>query len=161
MRYFKSRSFIIMVFLLSLSGVSAAAELKDKLPGSAGSPELVVKYFYINYLSAFENPDIESSLSQSQSAIDKYTTEHLKNERNLSDSGADYFISAQDVCPDWVDNITIDRVRVNGDSADLELDLGNRDNKSTYSVQLKKEKSIWLMDSVKFKSRNSEFCSHN
>lgn len=161
MRCFKKRIFMMPIMLLfSIAGVCVASELDGDMSKIVSSPEVVVKEFYKNYLYAFNDQDIESSLTQSQRAIDKYTTKSLQKERELNDSGSDYFLSAQEVCSDWIKNIETNKTTFNENIAELELDLGRNNSKSTYRVRLKKEQNKWLMDSVEFQSRKSELCNN-
>jgi len=149
-----------IMLLFSIAGVCVASELDGDMSKIVSSPEVVVKEFYKNYLYAFNDQDIESSLTQSQRAIDKYTTKSLQKERELNDSGSDYFLSAQEVCSDWIKNIETNKTTFNENIAELELDLGRNNSKSTYRVRLKKEQNKWLMDSVEFQSRKSELCNN-
>lgn len=43
---------------------------------------------------------MECGAEKSQNAIDTYTTKHLQQLNSDNDTGADYFVDAQDICPD-------------------------------------------------------------
>ncbi|TDN54843.1 uncharacterized protein DUF3828 [Buttiauxella sp. JUb87] len=122
------------------------------------SPEEVVSEFYHDYLVAAEMPDMESADDLTMKAIFKYTTEHLRALRDNDDSGADYFVDAQDICEEWKSSIYTKSVSENDHDAQVNLKLGYGKGASLYVISLMKIKGKWLVDSVKLTSRNSVYC---
>ena len=96
--------------------------------------------------------------SLTQKAIFEYTTEHLRSLRDNDESGADYFVDAQDICEEWKDSINVETVSENDQVAQVKLTLGYGKGVSLYAVNLVKEKGKWLMDSVKPISHSSIYC---
>ncbi|EMN5322651.1 DUF3828 domain-containing protein [Enterobacter hormaechei] len=125
------------------------------------SPELVVKTFYSDYLTAWNDPDVGSGAEKSQKAIDTYTTQHLQQLNSDNNSGADYFINAQEICPDWVSEIEVKTSPVSSNKVATELTLGHADSESKYEVSLVLKNDKWLMNSVKFISRKTGHCNEN
>ncbi|EGT4281626.1 hypothetical protein DOX53_16600 [Cronobacter malonaticus] len=70
------------------------------------SPEDTVKQFYFAYLTAWNDTDVKRSLADSEKAVSEYTTQHLRSLMQYNDTGADYFINAQEACRDWAYNIS-------------------------------------------------------
>lgn len=122
------------------------------------SPEEVVSVFYHDYLVAAEMPDMESANDFSVKAIFKYTTEHLRALRDNDDSGADYFVDAQDVCEEWKSNIYTKSISESDHDAQVNLKLGYGKGVSIYTINLVKNEGKWLMDSVKPTPRSSIYC---
>jgi len=122
------------------------------------SPEVVVSGFYHDYLVAADIPDMESANDLSLKAIFKYTTEHLRALRDNNDSGADYFLDAQDMCEEWKSNIYTKTISANNHIAEVNLKLGYGKGISMYSIHLVKANGKWLMDSVKPTFRGSIYC---
>lgn len=122
------------------------------------APEQVVAEFYHDYLVADEMPDMESANDYSVKAMFKYTTEHLRTLRDNDDSGADYFVDAQETCEEWKDNIYTKTLSTDEHTAMVELKLGYGKGTSLYAISLVKNKGKWLMDSVKPTSRSSVYC---
>lgn len=127
----------------------------------AKSPEFVVKAFYSDYLKAWNDPDVKSGAEKSQNAIDTYTTKHLQKLNSDNDTGADYFISAQEICPDWADEIAVKTSSAGSDKVAAELTLGHADSESKYDISLVLKNDKWLMNSVKFISRKTGHCNEN
>ncbi|WP_148242105.1 MULTISPECIES: DUF3828 domain-containing protein [Enterobacteriaceae] len=125
------------------------------------SPEFVVKAFYSDYLSAWNDPDVGSGAEKSQNAIDSYTTQHLQQLNSDNDTGADYFINAQEICPDWVNEIEIKTFSVSNNNVAVELTLGHADSESKYDIGLVLKNDKWLINSVKFISRKTGHCNEN
>ncbi|EPX1413479.1 hypothetical protein ACWWIV_003838 [Cronobacter sakazakii] len=123
------------------------------------SPEDTVKQFYFAYLTAWNDPVIKRSLADSEKAVSEYTTQHLRNLMQDNDTGADYFISAQEACRDWAYNIFTKNLELKKNTADINLILGYNRSKSAYQIHLIKKQGRWLMDSVKLYSRVSETCN--
>ncbi|EOI5729509.1 hypothetical protein ACMS09_002981 [Cronobacter malonaticus] len=123
------------------------------------SPEDTVKKFYFAYLTAWNDPDIKRSLADSEKAVSEYTTQHLRNLMQDNDTGADYFISAQEACRDWAYNIFTKNLELKKNAADINLILGYNRSKSVYQIHLIKKQGRWLMDSVKLYSRVSDTCN--
>lgn len=128
---------------------------------NAVSPELVVKKFYSDYLTAWNDPDLESGAGKSQKAIDSYTTKHLQRLYSNDDSGADYFVNAQEICPEWVNEIKVRTSSVSSHKVATELTLGHADSESKYDISLVLKNGKWLMNSVKLKSRKTGHCNEN
>ncbi|WP_193216271.1 DUF3828 domain-containing protein [Buttiauxella massiliensis] len=122
------------------------------------SPEEVVSEFYHDYLVAAEMPDMESADDLTMKAIFKYTTEHLRALRDNNDSGADYFVDAQDFCEEWKSNIYTKSISERDHDAQVNLKLGYGKGVSIYTINVVKDKGKWLMDSVKPTPRNSIYC---
>jgi len=127
----------------------------------AKSPELVVKEFYSDYLTAWNVPDVDSGAEKSQKAIDTYTTKHLQQLNSDNDTGADHFISVQEICPDWAGEIAVKTSPVGSDKVAAELTLGHADSESKYDISLVLKNDKWLMDSMKFISRKTDHCNEN
>lgn len=127
----------------------------------AKNPEFVVKAFYSDYLTAWNDPGVESGAEKSQNAIDTYTTKHLQKLNSDNDTGADYFISAQEICPDWADEIVVKTSSAGSDKVGAELTLGHADSESKYDISLVLKNDKWLMNSVKFISRKTGHCNEN
>lgn len=123
------------------------------------SPEQVVSEFYYKYLVAAEMTDMEASNVSSQKAILNYTTKHLRVLRDRDDSGADYFIDAQDICEEWKSSIATHTLAINNYYALVNLSLGYGEAVSLYAISLVKVKDRWLINSVKPVSRGSIYCS--
>jgi len=147
----KTVIFFTALIFFSVSGQSSDRQVINK-------PKNVVIAFYTEYLSALNDPDTESGLTKSQNAIDKYTNKNLRKLQDENDSGADYFLSAQEACPDWLNHITVHQEKIKNNIAELELNLGVGNSLSVYDVHMVMENSHWLMDSVEFKSRKTEGC---
>jgi len=122
------------------------------------SPAEIVSAFYHDYLVAAEIPDMKSSNDFSLEAIYKYTTEHLRHLQNNNDSGADYFVDAQDICEEWKSHIDTTIVSVNDHTALVELKLGYGKGTSLYAVSLVKNRGHWLINSVKPTFKGSIYC---
>lgn len=148
-------TFIFAIFSNLSFGENSSPALDAK------SPEFVVKAFYSDYLTAWNDPDMESGAEKSQKAIDTYTTKHLQQLNSDNDTGADYFISAQDICPDWADEIAVKTSPTGSDKVAAELTLGHADSESKYDISLVLKNDKWLMDSVKFISRKTGHCNEN
>jgi len=125
------------------------------------SPEFVVKTFYSEYLTAWNDPDVGSGAEKSQKAIDTYTTKHLQQLNSDNDTGADYFISAQEICPDWVNEIVVKTSSVSSDKVAAVLTLGHADSESKYDIRLVLKNGKWQMNSVEFISRKTGHCNEN
>lgn len=104
---------------------------------------------------------MESGAEKSQRAIDTYTTQHLQQLNSDNDTGADYFINAQEVCPDWVNEIEVKTSLVSSNKVAAELTLGHADSESKYDISLVLINGKWQMNSVKFKSRKTGHCNEN
>ncbi|HDR2548290.1 TPA: DUF3828 domain-containing protein [Enterobacter ludwigii] len=122
------------------------------------SPDEVVSTFYHDYLVAEEMSDMESANDLSLKAIAKYTTAHLRNLRDNDDSGADYFVDAQDICEEWKNNISTKTVSANDHIALVNLKLGYGKGTSLYAVSLVKAGGKWMLDSVKPTFKGSIYC---
>lgn len=122
------------------------------------SPDEVVSTFYHDYLVAEEMPDMESANDLSLKAIVKYTTEHLRSLRDNNDSGADYFVDAQDICEEWKSNIDAKSVSANDHMALVNLKLGYGKGTSLYAISLVKLGGKWMIDSVKPTFKSSIYC---
>lgn len=133
----------------------------NNLTLDAKSPEFVVKTFYSDYLTAWNDPDVGSGAEKSQRAIDTYTTQHLQQLNSDNDTGADYFTNAQEICPDWVNEIEAKTSSVISNKVVVELTLGHADSESKYDISLVLKNDKWLMNSVKFKSRKTGHCNEN
>jgi len=127
----------------------------------AKSPEFVVKKFYSDYLTAWNDPDVGSGAEKSQKAIDSYTTQHLQQLNSDNDTGADYLLNAQEICPDWVNQIEVKTSSVSSNKVAAELTLGHADSESKYDIGLVLKNDKWLMNSVKFISRKTGHCNEN
>ncbi|EFE09308.1 hypothetical protein CIT292_07593 [Citrobacter youngae ATCC 29220] len=125
------------------------------------SPESVVSHFYFDYLTAWDDSDVGHGLEQSQQAIDSFTTKHLQKLKSEDDSGSDYFTNVQEICPEWVSEITTNISLLNNDKAIVELTLGHLDSESKYKINLVKNNDRWLMDSVSFVSSATGHCADN
>lgn len=104
---------------------------------------------------------MECGAEKSQNAIDTYTTKHLQQLNSDNDTGADYFVDAQDICPDWVNEIAVKTSRAGSDKVAAELTLGHADSESKYDISLVLKNDKWLMNSVKFISRKTGHCNEN
>jgi len=122
------------------------------------SPEEVVSTFYHDYLIAEGMSDMESANDFSLKAIFEYTTEHLRMLRDNDDSGADYFVDAQDICEEWEKNIDTKTVSVDAHIALVNLKLGYGKGTSLYAVSLVKTRGKWLIDSVRPTFKGSIYC---
>jgi hypothetical protein len=122
------------------------------------SPDEVVRTFYHDYLVAEEMSDMESANALSLKAIAKYTTEHLRDLRDNDDSGADYFVDAQDICDEWKSNIGTKTISANDHMALVNLKLGYGKGTSQYAVSLVKVGGEWMIDSVKPTFKGSIYC---
>lgn len=125
---------------------------------NGSTPTQAVVEFYHDYLVASEISDMELADKLTNKAIFEYTTEHLRMLRDNDESGADYFIDAQDICEEWKDSINAETVSENDQVAQVKLTLGYGKGVSLYAVNLVKEKGKWLMDSVKPTSKSSIYC---
>lgn len=148
-------TFILSIFSNHSFGENNNPTLETK------SPEFVVKAFYSDYLTAWNDPDVGSGAEKSQNAIDTYTTKQLQQLNSDNDTGADYFISAQEICPDWVNEIEVKTSSVGSDKVAAELTLGHADSESKYDISLVLKNDKWLMNSVKFISRKTGHCNEN
>ncbi|MGK3141389.1 DUF3828 domain-containing protein [Pantoea sp. C2G6] len=122
------------------------------------TPTQVVTGFYHDYLVASEMSDMELADKLTQKAIFDYTTEHLRTLRDDDESGADYFVDAQDICEEWKHSINVETVSESDHVAQVKLTLGYGKGVSLYAVNLTKEKDKWLIDSVKPISKSSIYC---
>lgn len=122
------------------------------------TPAQVVTEFYHDYLVASEMSDMESANKFTQKAIFEYTTQHLRTLRDNDESGADYFVDAQDICDEWKDSISVQTISENDHIAQMTLKLGYGKGVSLYAINLAKEKGKWLMDSVTPISKGSIYC---
>lgn len=122
------------------------------------SPDEVVSTFYHDYLVAEEMSDMESANDLSQKVIAKYTTENLRKLRDNDDSGADYFVDAQDICEEWKSNIGTKKVSANDHRALVNLKLGYGKGTSLYDVSLVKVGGKWMIDSVKPTFKGGIYC---
>lgn len=138
--------------LFCVSDVALASANNSSMPGE------VVARFYHDYLVASEMPDMESAGKLTQKAIFEYTTEHLRSLRDNDQSGADYFLDAQDICEEWKDSINVETVSENDLVAQVKLTLGYGKSMSLYAISLAREKGKWLMDSVKPIFHSSIYC---
>ncbi|AOA94543.1 DUF3828 domain-containing protein [Klebsiella quasipneumoniae] len=134
------------------------ANIASASANDSSMPREIVANFYHDYLVASEMPDMESADKLTQKAIFEYTTEHLRSLRDNDESGADYFVDAQDICEEWKDSINVETVSENDQVAQVKLILGYGKGVSLYAVNLVKEKGNWLMDSVKPISHSSIYC---
>lgn len=123
------------------------------------SPESVVQHFYADYLAAWNDPDVGHGLEKSQSAIDSFTTKHLQKLKSEDDSGADYFTNVQDICPEWVNEISTNVSSLDKDKAVIELMLGHSESESKYKINLVRAKGKWLIDSILFVSNATGHCN--
>lgn len=146
------KGILLACYLLSVPYIALASGEKIL------SPDEVVSTFYHDYLVAEEMSDMESANDLSLKAIDKYTTEHLRNLRDNDDSGADYFVDAQDICEEWKTNIGTKTVLANDNMALVNLRLGYGKGTSLYAVSLVKVGGKWLIDSVKPTFKGSIYC---
>ncbi|EIV2969478.1 hypothetical protein ACWWI0_003775 [Cronobacter sakazakii] len=151
-----SATVLMMVACLSFCSFAQEPEVTGV---SISSPQDTVKQFYFAYLTAWNDPDIKRSLADSEKAVSEYTTQHLRNLMQDNDTGADYFISAQEVCRDWAYNIFTKNLELKKNTADINLILGYNRSKSVYQIHLIKKQGRWLMDSVKLYSRVRETCN--
>ena len=124
-------------------------------------PESVVHHFYYDYLTAWNDPDVKHSLEKSNHAIDSFTTRHLRKLRNEDESGADYFTNVQEICPDWVSEITTNLSSLKNNKAVVELILGHSASESKYKINLVRNNDKWLIDSVSSVSRATGYCNDN
>ncbi|MHA0273182.1 DUF3828 domain-containing protein [Enterobacter ludwigii] len=151
---------LLFTFIFStLSNLSFGENNNPTL--NAKSPDFVVKTFYSDYLTAWNDPDMESSAEKSQIAIETYTTKHLQQLNSDNDTGADYFIDAQEICPDWTNEIAVKTSPIGSDNAAAELTLGRADSESKYDISLVLKNDKWLMNSVRFVSRKTGHCNQN
>ncbi|RAU29669.1 DUF3828 domain-containing protein [Enterobacter sp. RIT418] len=146
------KGILLACYLLSVPYIALASGEKIL------SPDEVVSTFYHYYLVAEEMSDMESANDLSLKAIAKYTTEHLRNLRDNDDSGADYFVDAQDICEEWKTNIGTKTVLANDHMAVVNLRLGYGKGTSLYAVSLVKVGGKWLIDSVKPTFKGSIYC---
>lgn len=146
------KGILLACYLLSVPYIALASGEKIL------SPDEVVSTFYHDYLVAEEMSDMESANDLSLKAIDKYTTEHLRYLRDNDDSGADYFVDAQDICEEWKTNIGTKTVLANDNMALVNLRLGYGKGTSLYAVSLVKVGGKWLIDSVKPTFKGSIYC---
>lgn len=156
-RYLKLPAIFFVLLCSIFSNFSFGSD--SGTTGISGSPESVVSHFYSDYLTAWNDPDVERGIKKSQSAIDSFTTKYLQKLKDEDDSGADYFVDAQDICDEWKNNIYTKTVSVNSHTAMVNLTLGYGKGTSLYAITLVDNKGKWLMDSVKFTSRESTYCS--
>lgn len=154
------KSLLLFTFIFStLPNLSFGENNNPTL--NAKSPEFIVKTFYSDYLTAWNDPDMASGAEKSQNAIDTYTTKHLQQLNSDNDTGADYFVDAQDICPDWVNEISVKASPMGSDKAAAELTLGRADSESKYDISLVLKNEKWLMNSVRFISRKTVHCNEN
>lgn len=92
------------------------ASIASASADDSSMPREIVENFYHDYLVASEMPDMESADKLTQKAIFEYTTEHLRSLRDNDESGADYFVDAQDICEEWKDSINVETVSENDQS---------------------------------------------
>ena len=146
------KKIIFACCLFCVTNIASASANNSSTPGG------IVAKFYHDYLVASEMPDMESAGKLTQKAIFEYTTEHLRSLRDNDESGADYFVDAQDICEEWKDSINVSTVSENDKFAQVKLTLGYGKGVSLYTINLAKEKGTWLMDSVKPISHSSIYC---
>ncbi|HEM7172405.1 TPA: type VI secretion system baseplate subunit TssK [Providencia stuartii] len=77
-----------------------------------------------------------------------YVTLRLRREINASDIDRDYYIDAQAICEDWLENINVKYIEVSNDKAKLKLILGEKNCSSLYFITLSKDLNGWKIDSV-------------
>ncbi len=100
------------------------ASIASASADDSSMPREIVANFYHDYLVASEMPDMESADKLTQKAIFEYTTEHLRSLRDNDESGADYFVDAQDICEEWKGSINVETVSENDQVAQVKLTLG-------------------------------------
>jgi len=122
------------------------------------SPEEVVKEFYHDYLVAFDMP-VDKGFDATLAAKYKYTTKHIRELENASDTGSDYFLFAQESCPEWKDNIYPKTKSINDNKANVSVVLGYGDGESLIDINLIKYKSNWLINSVRLESQAGSYCA--
>ncbi|MBQ0213957.1 DUF3828 domain-containing protein [Proteus vulgaris] len=123
------------------------------------TPEATVLNFYKEYLLE-NNEDIQAELQKNKIVVSKYVDPMLIQELYKKVYlNADYFVDAQDFCPDWVSNIKIDNVKINNKKATLRLELGALPNISRYSIRLKYNNEKWKIISVKPDANNGPYCN--
>lgn len=160
MKPYSKNLLLLLTFIFAIfSNLSFGENNSQAL--DAKSPEFVVKAFYSDYLKAWNDPDVESGAEKSQKAIDNYTTKHLQQLNSDNDTGADYFVDTQDICPDWANEIAVKTLPMGSDKAAAELTLGHADSESKYDISLVLKNDKWLMNSVKFISRKTGHCNEN
>jgi hypothetical protein len=152
----KLTRFLFLCLVCVFSSLSVATD--KKVSDIMTEPDYVVEQFYKKYLTTFTNENVIISIADSQSVVDEYTSKNLQNKKNNDDSGGDYFIAAQDICPDWINHITTENISVKKNTATIRLTLGTREYPSSYLVQVVKYNNEWKLESVKFVSRSGEKC---
>lgn len=149
--------FAMVLFpLVSVANESVNNESSENVHNSmlVASPAQVVENFYHNYLMAINTNDTEMG----DNAINVYVSERLKNEINSSDIDWDYYIDAQDICDDWVENIKTKVIKKKGKQALVQLMLGKGKSKSIYDVMLLNNNGNWKLNSVTLTFRKDSYC---
>ncbi|WP_139155648.1 hypothetical protein [Cronobacter malonaticus] len=95
-----------VLMMVACFSVCSFAQEPEVTGVSISSPEDTVKQFYFAYLTAWNDTDVKRSLADSEKAVSEYTTQHLRSLMQYNDTGADYFINAQEACRDWAYNIS-------------------------------------------------------
>ncbi|MDI6458425.1 DUF3828 domain-containing protein [Cronobacter malonaticus] len=148
-----------VLMMVACCSVCSFAQEPEVTGVSISSPEDTVKQFYFAYLTAWNDTDVKRSLADSEKAVSEYTTQHLRSLMQYNDTGADYFINAQEACRDWAYNISTKILDLKKNTADINLILGYNRSKSVYQIHLIKKQGRWLMDSVKLYPRVSDTCN--
>lgn len=158
---YKHAIFIILLTFAMLFFSSFCAKATSVNSEAKKTPEAIVRQFYSEYLTAWNDPNVQSGIERSQKVIESNGTNHLRKLNSNNASGSDYFTHSQEVCPDWVSNISTEIILKKNGLARVELVLGENDSESTYHINVVKENNKWLMDSVDFISSKTDHCNNN
>ena len=158
---YKYAIFIVLLTFTMLSFSPFFAKATSVNGAAKKTPEAIVRQFYAEYLTAWNDPNVQYGIERSQKAIESNSTNHLRKLNSNNASGSDYFTHSQEVCPDWVDNISAEMILKKNGLARIELVLGKKDSESMYHINIVKENNKWLMDSVEYISRKTDHCNNN
>ncbi|WP_086873449.1 DUF3828 domain-containing protein [Kosakonia pseudosacchari] len=140
--------FTAMIFIASV-GVASAANL------SCVSPEKTTSDFYHWYLHELNQNKypLTSTAVNDKQKLNKWVSPRLLREleKSLSENelDAEYFTDAQDIFEDWVNNISVQKVKKTAEHyANVELILGITNIKKKYDVSLNVIHGCWKIDHV-------------
>lgn len=140
--------FLTLIVTLAVSLTERAAEPVAASPSDPSATLHSFYHWYVTELIANHEP------LKNRAAMQRFVTKRLLREIDKAVQGpdgldADYFLDAQDFDNQWADNISISKVRVNGDKATAEvLLIGQETMRRQLRVALVKEGGIWKVDRV-------------
>lgn len=128
------------------------ALLASQAGAAEQDPQKVSQDFYSWYLSALSKD--ESPIDEHDPVLNQYVTPQLLQKINVlikSPDGMDddFFLQDQDYSDSWVDQVSVSRFTVDGETASGDVALGkDPEDRQLLLVTMRKDRDGWKIDDV-------------